>query len=49
MPQLSVAGEESTLNFNPMGYHSELLLHALGMPKIASEGRVGIFPNAVLM
>ena len=31
-----------TPNFNPMGYQSDVFLHALGMPKIVGEGGVGV-------
>ena len=48
MPQLLAGGEGTTPYFNPMGCHSEVLLHAPGMPKITSEGRVGVLPGLVL-
>ena len=48
MPQLLAGGEGTTPYFHPMGYHSEVFLHAPGMPKIASEDRVGVLPCAVL-
>ena len=48
MPQLPGGGEGTTPYFNPMGYHSEVFLHALGMPKIAGEGGVGVLPCAIL-
>ena len=34
--------------FNPMGCHSEVFLHAPGMPKIVGEGGVGVLPCPVL-
>ena len=49
MVQLPVGGEGTTPYFNPMGYQSEIFLHALGMPKIACEGGVGVLPCAILM
>ena len=48
MQQLPAGGEGTTPYFNPMGYHSEVFLHALGMPKIAGEGGVGVLPCGVL-
>ena len=48
MPQLPVGGEGTTPYFNLMGCHSEVFLHAPGMPKIAGEGRVGVLPCGVL-
>ena len=47
MPQLPGGGEGTTPYFNPMGCHSEVFLHAPGMPKTAGEGRVGVLPCAV--
>ena len=41
-PQLPAGGKGTTPNFNPMSYYSEVFLHAPGMPKIASEGGVGV-------
>ena len=40
MPQLPTGAQGSTLDFTPMGCHSEVLLHAPGMPKIRGEGSV---------
>ena len=48
MLQLPAGGEGSTPDFNPMGCHSEVFLHAPRMPKIIGEGRVGVLPYAVL-
>ena len=48
MPQLPAGGEGTTPYFNPMGCYSEAFLHALGMPKIVGEGRVGVLPCPVL-
>ena len=48
MPQLLAGGEGTTPYFNPMGCHSEVFLHASGMPKIAGEGGVGVLPCPVL-
>ena len=48
MPQLPAGGEGTTPYFNPMGRHSEVFLHAPGMPKIAGEGGVGVLPCGVL-
>ena len=42
MPQLPTGGEGTTPYFNSMGCYSEVFLHALGMPKIAGEGGVGV-------
>ena len=47
MPQLPAGGKGSTPNFNPMGCHSEIFLHALVMPNFASGGRVGVLPAVV--
>ena len=48
MPQLPGGGEGTAPDVDPMGCHSEILLHAPGMPKIAGEGGVGIFLGLVL-
>ena len=44
MPQLPGGGEGTTSDFNPMGCHSEVFLHAHAMQKIATEGGVGVLP-----
>ena len=49
MAQLLAGGEGSSPYFNPMGYHSEVFLHAPGMPKIVGEGGLGVLPCAILM
>ena len=38
-------GQGTAPNVDPMGCHSEVLLDAPGMPKIASEGVVGVLPG----
>ena len=48
MPQLPGGGEGTPPDVNPMGCHSEVFLHAPRMPKIASEGVVGVLPGLVL-
>ena len=48
MPQLPGGGEGIAPDVDPMGYHSEVLLHAPGMPKIADEGGVGVLPGLFL-
>ena len=48
MPQLQGEGEGIGPNVDPMDYHSEVVLHAPGMPKIAGEGKVGVLPGLVL-
>ena len=48
MLQLPGWGKGTAPNVDPMGYHSEVFLHALGTPKIASEGGVGVLPGLVL-
>ena len=47
MPQLPSGGEGTAPDVDPMGCHSEVLLHAPGMPKIAGEGGVGVLPGLV--
>ena len=49
MPQVPSGGEGTAPNVDPMGYHSEVLLHAPRMPKIAGEGRVGVLPSLVFV
>ena len=34
---------------NPMDGNSEVLLHALGIPKIAGEVGIGVLPGVVIM
>ena len=48
MPQLPGGGEGTAPDVDPMGCHSEVLLHAPRMPKIAGEGGVGVLPGLVL-
>ena len=48
MPQLLGGGEGTTPDVDPMGCHSEVLVHAPGMPKIGGEGGVGVLPGLVL-
>ena len=48
MQQLPGGGEGTAPDVDPMGYHTEVLLRAPRMPKIASEGRVGVLPGLVL-
>ena len=48
MPQLPGGGEGVAPDVDPMGCHSEVLLHAPGMPKIVGEGGVGVLPGLVL-
>ena len=47
MPQLPSGGVGTTPDVDPMGYNSEVFLHARGMPKIAGEGGVGVLPTRV--
>ena len=49
MPQFPTWGEGTSIDFNPMGCHSKVFLHALGMPKIAGEGGMGFFLGLVLI
>ena len=49
MTQFLVGAEGTTPDFNPMGWHSDVFLHAPGMPNIVGEGRVGVLPGRVLM
>ena len=42
MPQLTGGGEGTAPDVDPVGCHSEVLLHAPGMPKIAGEGGLGV-------
>ena len=46
--QLQGGGEGTAPDVDPMGCHSEVLLHAPRMPKIAGEGGVGILLGLVL-
>ena len=48
MLQLPTGGEGTTSNFNSMGCHSEVLLHAPGMPNIVGEDAEGVLLGAVL-
>ena len=48
MPQLLGRGEGTAPDVDLMGCHSEVVLHAPGMPKIAGEGGVGVLPSLVL-
>ena len=48
MPQLLGGGKGTAPYVDPMGCHSEVLLHTPGMPKIVSEGGVGVLPGLVL-
>ena len=48
MPQLPGGGEGIVPDVDPMGCHSEVLLHAPRMPKIAGEGGVGVLLGLVL-
>ena len=48
MPQLPGWGDGTAPDVDLMGYHSEVLLHAPGMPKIVGEGGVGVLPGLVL-
>ena len=46
--QLPGGGEGIAPDVDPMGCHSEVVLHAPGMPKIVGEGGVGVLPGLVL-
>ena len=48
MPQLPSGGEGTSPDMDPMGCHSEVLLHEPGMSKIVGEGGVGVLPSLVL-
>ena len=48
MPQLPGGGEGTAPDVDPMGYHSEVFLHAPRMPKVTGEGGVGVLPGLVL-
>ena len=49
MLQLPIGSQGRTPNFNPMGYDSEVFLHAPRMPKIVGEGRVGVILGAIFV
>ena len=42
-------GEGIAPDFNPMNCHTEVFLHAPGMPKIASKGEMGVLLGLVLL
>ena len=48
MLQLLGGGEGTSPNVDPMGCHTEVLLYAPRMPKIAGEGGVGVLLGLVL-
>ena len=49
MLQLLAGVEGTSPDFNSMGCHSEVLLHASEMPKVAGEGGVAILLGPILM